>query len=493
MMNLNLIPMPASIRFMEGAFHCAGLPKIDGDSWVKAETAVFCGQLRTVFPREDPGVRITLKRMPRAEKREYYKLTILPEGITVEAADGAGAYHGLQTLRQLFMTLDAAGLPCAVIEDYPQFPWRGLMLDCSRNFFTVEFIKKLIDVLSLHHLSKFHWHLSDDQGWRLPVEKYPLLTEIGSKRRDSRLINDVYRGGFYTAAEIEGLIAWAAARHVEVVPEIDLPGHTSSVLAAYPGLGCTGGPYRVEERFGVFDDILCAGNGGLWDLAAAVFDTLASLFPSTYVHIGGDEVSFRHWAECPKCRAKMEEWGVQNVSGLQPRITAGLAAMLAERGKTPIGWDEVIDNEEESKKLPQDLVIMSWRGRAGGDRAVKMGRPVIMTPNSDGCYFDYKQKDSPEEPGQPYPKPFSLLYGFSPVSAGMTQEESARVLGGQGNLWTEYIYASKIAEYMIFPRLCALAEALWTPRENKNFEAFSRRLAVHNRRLESLDILYCRH
>ncbi|MDR3284424.1 MAG: beta-N-acetylhexosaminidase [Treponema sp.] len=492
-MNLNIIPQPASVQYRGGGFYCTGLPKITGDSCFEPERAVFREQMKPVFPQEDPAARITLKQAPdRGERQERYTLTIAPEGITVEAGDNAGMYHGLQVLRQLFMTRDdGGGIPCAVIEDYPRFPWRGLMLDCSRHFFTVEFIKKLIDALSLHHLNTFHWHLSDDQGWRLPVSTYPLLTEIGSKRLDTRR-RDAWYGGFYTTADITEIVAWAACRHVEVVPEIDLPGHTSSVLAAYPGLGCTGGPYRVEDRFGVFEDVLCAGNDGLWDLAAAVFDTLGALFPSQYVHIGGDEVKFTRWAECPKCQARMQEWGVREAAGLQARITEKLAGILAERGKIAIGWDEVIDRPEEAEKLPKELVVMSWRGRAGGNAAAKMGHPVIMTPNSDGCYFDYKLKDSPEEPGQPFPKPLSLLYALDPVSPGMSAGEAALVLGAQGNLWTEYIYASKIAEYMIFPRLCALAEVLWSPKANKNFADFTKRLTTHNRRLESLGILYSR-
>jgi hexosaminidase len=495
MMNLNIIPMPASVQYLDGSFYCKGLPKLSGDACFKSEMAVFRGQMSAVFSQEDSGARITLKQAPRKnEQYEQYTLTITPAGITIEAADGAGMYHGLQVIRQLFLLMDTEkGIPCAVIKDYPQFTWRGLMLDCSRNFFTVDFIKKLIDVISLHHINKFHWHLSDDQGWRLPVKKYPLLTEIGSKRLDARR-RDAYYGGFYTIREIKEIVAWAAARHVEVVPEIDLPGHTSAALASYPGLGCTGGPYRVEDRFGVFDDgVLCAGNDELWDFAAAVFDTLAPLFPSKYVHIGGDEVSFKRWSECPKCRERMKEWKVKEASGLQARITNRLVTMLGERGKIAIGWDEVIDNKEEAKKLPKELVVMSWRGREGGNNAVKMNHHVIMTPNSDGCYFDYKQKDSPEEPGQPFPKSFSQLYALDPVSPEMTPKEAALVLGAQGNLWTEYIYASKIAEYMLFPRLCALAEALWTPKANKNFEDFKKRLTEHNRRLESLDLLYCRY
>jgi hexosaminidase len=491
MNNLNIIPAPVSVRYTDGSFSCKGLPLINGDACFKLETAVFREQMKTVFSRKDSGVHITLKQL-LCKKKESYTLTIAPHSITIEAADGAGVYHGLQILRQLFMTMDSGGIPCAVIEDYPQFPWRGLMLDCSRTFFTVEFIEKLIDTVSMHHINKFHWHLTDDQGWRLPVRKYPLLTEIGSKRFDTRR-RDAYYGGFYQVNEIKEIVAWAAARHVEVVPEINLPGHTSAVLAAYPGLGCTGGPYCVEDRFGVFDDVLCAGNDGLWDLATAVFDVIVSLFPSKYVHIGGDEVSFKRWAECPKCRERMKEWNVKEVSGLQARITAKLATMLSECGKTAIAWDEVIDNEQEAKKLPDELVIMSWRGRAGGNSAVKMKHPVIMTPNSDGCYFDYRQKDSPEEPGQPFPKLFSQLYALNPTSPGMTEKEAAFVLGAQGNLWTEYVTSSKLAEYMIFPRVCALAEAVWTPPENKNFEDFTRRLSVHKRRLDDMDILYCRH
>jgi hexosaminidase len=483
--------MPASITYLNEKFYCKGLPKITGCVCFKPEIMVFRDQMKAVFHQEDPDTYITLKQVtPKAEKQESYTLMISPTGITIDAANSDGIYHGLQIVRQLLMIMDRdGGISCAVIKDYPRFSWRGLMLDCSRNFFTVEFIKKLIDTVSLYHINKFHWHLSDDQGWRLPVKKYPLLTEIGSKRFDTRR-RDAYYGGFYTVKEIKEIIAWAASRHVEVVPEIDLPGHTSAVLAAYPGLGCTGGPYRVEDRFGVFDDVLCAGNDSLWDLSAAVFDTLAAFFPSKYVHIGGDEVSFKRWTECPKCREKMKVWNVKEASGLQAWITARLVTMLAERGKIAIGWDEIIDNKEEAKKLPKELVIMSWRGRAGGDAAVRMGHSVIMTPNSDGCYFDYKQIDSPEEPGQPFPKSLYQLYALNPVSKGMTKKEAALVLGAQGNLWTEYIYASKIAEYMIFPRICTLAEVLWTPEANKNFENFKKRLTLNNNRLERLDILY---
>jgi hexosaminidase len=420
----------------------------------------------------------------------------------LNAATDAGIHHGLETLRQLFLSWYNAGnlaIPCGVIEDYPRFPWRGFMLDCSRYFYSVEFIKKLLDALSLHHINIFHWHLTDDQGWRLPVKEYPLLTEIGSKRRDRRRYNKFF-GGFYTEDDIRSVVSFAAERHIEVVPEVDLPGHASAILAAYPGLGCTGGPYQVEDRFGIFDDVLCAGNDGIFDLAEAVFDTLTGLFPSKYVHIGGDEVKFGNWEECPKCQARLKSLGLSAPDELQSWITSRLAAMLKERGKTAIGWDEVLENTDKFP-LPDDLVVMSWRGREGGDKAAGLGHRVIMTPNTEGCYLDYRQSDDPEEPGQTWAKGTANIersYGMDPLPAVPKDGEALMavspdlILGGQGNLWSELIYAGKIAEYMIFPRICALAEGLWTARENKDFEDFKRRLPVHQARLDKLGLLQYR-
>jgi hexosaminidase len=415
---------------------------------------------------------------------EYYRLSVGMEEITIKAAAGAGIYHGLQTLRQLFLSAAARGnryIPCVDIVDWPRFPWRGLMLDCSRYFYSVPFIKKLIDALSLHHISVFHWHLTDDQGWRLPIPAYPLLTEIGSRRFDNR--RGRYLGGFYTHDEIREVVTFAGDRHVEVVPEIDLPGHAGSILAAYPGLGCTGGPYRVEDRFGIFEDVLCAGNDGIFDLAAAVFDTLGELFPSTYVHIGGDEVRFNRWNECPKCRKRLHETGLNEARELQSWITVKLAGMLRERGKTAIGWDEVLEDSPRYR-LPENVAVMSWRGVQGGIEAVRRGRPVIMSPTSAGCYLDYKHHDDPEEPGQLGISRISQLYAFDPL-AGM--EEGSPVLGAQANLWSELVYAGKIAEYMIFPRVCALAEALWTG--NAGLDDFLERLAEHRKRLDALGLL----
>jgi hexosaminidase len=491
-----IIPQPVSVQYQTGNFQCSGLPLIAQSELFQNEARIFTAQLTKIWGEEAfsrDSARIHLIETEAQEKNsESYRLEILPDEIRLSAATGTGIYRGLQTLRQLFLSgyrEKALLIPCGIIEDSPRFCWRGFMLDCSRHFYSVDFIKGLLDALTLQHINIFHWHLTDDQGWRLPVEQYPLLIEIGSKRRDTR--DYKLKGGFYTKAEIRDIVSFAAERHIEVVPEVDLPGHTSSVLAAYPGLGCTGGPYRVEERYGIFEDVLCAGNDDIFPLAEAIFDTLAELFPSKYVHIGGDEVRFNNWAECPKCEHRLEELGLDSPEQLQSWITSRLAAMLRQRGKTAIGWDEVLDDTEQFP-LPEDIIVMSWRGEDGGNKATALGRRVIMAPMTNGCYLDYKHIDHPEEPGQLSVNTIAQGYNMDPITQKMDASAAALVLGGQGNLWSEIIYAGKIAEYMIFPRICAIAETLWSDKKAKNMEDFAKRLAVHQCRLDRLGILQYR-
>jgi hexosaminidase len=495
---LSIIPKPVSVKYKEGCFQSRGLPSITGDEVFKNEIETFMEQMGDYFNTTgknasfDREIKAVCRKGLKTENDEAYKLDISKERITIEAASPKGVYHGLQTFRQLVLSQFRDGtltLPCAEINDYPRFSWRGFMLDCSRYFYTVPFIKKLIDVISLHHLSRFHWHLTDDQGWRLPVAEYPLLTEIGSRRLNNRLQEQIYCGGFYTEEEIREVVDFAARRHIEIIPEVDLPGHASAILASYPGLGCTGGPYRVEDRFGIFEDVLCAGNDQIFDLAAKVFDALVKLFPSKWVHIGGDEVLFNRWKDCPKCQKRLADTGLKKTAELQSWITCRLVRLLAERGKTAIGWDEILDDSEKFK-LPKEAVVMSWRGEAGGIRASGLGHQAIMTPNTHGCYLDYKHIDTPEEPGQLYAGAVSVYksYSMEPAPQKIKSKNAPLILGGQCNLWSELIYAGKIAEYMIFPRLCAIAEAVWTPREDKDFKDFSRRLAIHQRRLDSMGI-----
>ncbi|MDR0503543.1 MAG: beta-N-acetylhexosaminidase [Treponema sp.] len=479
-MELSVIPKPASVKYTRGVFKSPGIPSIikkeggiDGDALSGCDAPAGC-----------------------AAPEEAYQLKITKKSITLQAPSPAGMFNGEQTIRQLVMSELKDGhlvLPCAEITDYPRFSWRGFMLDCSRYFYSVPFIKNLIDVLAMHHINRFHWHLTDDQGWRLPVKEFPLLADIGSKRHDSRIPARNVTGNFYTEDEIRDVVEFAASRHTEIIPEADLPGHASAILACYPGLGCTGGPYRVEDRFGIFEDVLCAGNDHIFDLAAAVFDALCGLFPSKWVHIGGDEVLFNRWKECPKCRKRQKELKLKKTGELQSWITFRLARMLADRGKTAIGWDEILEDSPKYR-LPKDTVIMSWRGNKSGIRAASgaggLAHDVIMSPNTEGCYLDYKHINVPEEPGQIYAGASSVYmsYSMDPAPASMGKEASARILGGQGNLWSEFIYAGKIAEYMIFPRICAIAETVWTPRKEKDFEDFSRRLIVHRERLDKLGV-----
>jgi hexosaminidase len=499
---LSIIPRPVSIEYREGFFQSKGLPAITGEDFPK-EIELVKEQLRkdteksggVSFDKAGSSL-ICRKKTVQAANDEAYCLIISKEKITIEAASAKGIYHGLQTFRQLALSdyPQQGGfftLPCALITDYPRFSWRGFMLDSARYFYSLPFIKRLIDVLSLHHISRFHWHLTDDQGWRLPVAAYPLLVEIGSRKQETRLPGLPYSGGFYSEEDIREIVAFALARHIEIIPEADLPGHASSILASYPGLGCTGGPYRVEDRFGILEEVLCAGNDLIFDLASCVFDVLVKLFPSPYVHIGGDEVRTTRWQACPKCKRRLEKLGLKKAEELQSWITCKLVQLLAERGKTAIGWDEVLDDSSKYA-LPKETVVMSWRGNKGGERAVNQGHRVIMAPNTNGCYLDYKHIDDPEEPGQLFIGASSVYssYTMEPVTREMTKEAASLVLGGQCDLWSELIYAGKIAEYMIFPRLCAISEAVWSAKETRDFEDFSRRLAVHQKRLDRLGVLH---
>jgi len=492
MSSIHIIPQPASISVTEGFLTCPkdSRPEFTGDSLFAAEITTANRQTTLACTTALPAVKIGCVFDPLVEGSEAYELDIGTDSVTLRASASAGMYHGMQSVRQIFLAAAAepgAGIPCAHIEDRPRFAWRGCMLDTSRHFYTVAFIKKLIDLASLHHLNVFHWHLTDDQGWRLPVDKYPGLTETGAWRDDRRSTWGSTVGGFYSKEDIREIVAFAAERQVQVVPEVDLPGHASAILAAYPGLGCTGGPYRVEDRFGIFEDVLCAGNDDIFTLFEAVFDSLAELFPSPYVHIGGDEVKFGRWEACPKCRARMQELSLDTTQQLQSWITVRLVEMLRARGRTAIGWDEVLEGTE-TFTLPQDLVVMSWRGREGGLEASAKGHRVIMTPMTDGCYLNFKPLDNGEEPGHLEVCTVRQSYGMESVPAEMSAAQEALVLGGQCNLWSEVIYASRIAEYMLFPRLCAVAESLWSPKEKRSLESFARRLPAHRALLDRLDV-----
>jgi hexosaminidase len=425
---------------------------------------------------------------------EGYVLEVLPEGVLIRAGDYAGAVHGAATLRQLALSGGPA-IPCCRIEDSPRFAWRGAMLDTARNYFGIGFIERFIDLMALHKLSRFHWHLTDDQAWRLELDSFPELARRGSQRLDRRLNLPQRRGGSYSRDEVKRVVAFAAERGIVVVPEIETPGHAVALLASFPELSCAGAApggkaFEPEDRYGIFDDVLCPGNEEVFAFLEKVFDEVAELFPGPWVHAGGDEVPKGRWLSCPRCRARMKAEGLRDEGGaLDPeRLEAWfmnrVAAILAKRGKRMIGWDEILEGEN----LRKDAIVMSWRGAFGGIKAANEGRDAIMCPSTKACYLDHRHRDDPEEPGRLGVCTVKESYAFDPLPPGIEAGAAGRILGGQANIWTEIMYFGRQVEYMAFPRLCAIAEALWSPKEKRDFDDFSRRLEIHGGRLDRLGV-----
>ncbi len=460
-------------------------------NWLANAAALSPGQERSgASSQATPG--ITLIMDPSIRTPEAYELVIRTDGIRLRSGDGAGILRGGSVLYQLALS-EGSGLPCLEISDAPRFPWRGFMLDTARSFYRVEFLERLLDLAALHRLNVFHWHLSDDQAWRLDVPGMPELAGSGSRRRDRRYNAVRYREGCYGEADVRRVVAYAAARHIEVVPEIDVPGHGTALLASHPELWChadhSDRHFEPEDRFGVFDGILCAGDDRSFGLLDRVFEYMSRVFPSAYVHAGGDEVPKAAWLSCDRCRARMVREGLRDSGGaLDPdrlqawfmdRIAGGLAAL----GKRMAGWDEMVDGG-----CTRDSLVFAWRSPGHGFRAAARGYEVVMCPQTKACYLDHRHLDEFEEPGQPGVCTVRDAYSFDPAPADLPGESRARIRGGQANLWGELVYFGRQAEYMLFPRLAAIAEALWTPRELVDFADFSARLAVHGRRLDALGV-----
>jgi hexosaminidase len=438
---------------------------------------------------------------------EGYRLSVTPTGITIRAFRAAGAFYAVQTLRQLlppeiFRAAPVVGvawtMPSVEIEDVPRFAWRGAHLDVSRSFMPKEFVKKYIDLLALHKLNRFHWHLTDDQGWRIEIKKYPRLTAVGAWRRNSLVgvqhayadtnqwvYDNVPHGGFYTQDDIREVVAYAQARFITVVPEIEMPGHAQAAIAAYPELGNTGAQLEVLRRWGVNPNIFNPEDATIRFLQDVLTEVL-TLFPGRYIHIGGDEAVKDQWQASLRAQARIRELGLKDEHELQSWFIRQMDAFLTARGRSLVGWDEILEGG-----LAPNATVMSWRGMEGGIAAAQAGHDVVMTPTSH-TYFDYYQsQDAASEPmaigGF---LPLDTVYAFEPVPAALTPEQAAHILGTQGQIWTEYQRNPKNVEYMVFPRLLALAEVAWTPRERKDFADFRTRLGTHLARLSILDVNY---
>ena len=446
----NLIPVPAEVNINNGEYHFEGEPKVK-------------------------YVALPEGRMPA----ESYRLKVDKKGVTITSSDPAGAFYAQQTLNQLIS--DAEGqksIPYCEIYDYPRFPYRGVHFDVSRHFRSVDFLKKQIDAMAMYKMNRMHIHLTDAAGWRLQIDAYPRLASFAAWRpqhqwKDWWAGNRHYAeegdpgayGGYYTKDDMRELIQYAHNHHIEVIPEIELPGHSEEVLAAYPELSCTGKPYTQGE--------FCVGNEETFKFLETVLDEVIDLFPSEYIHIGGDEANKEHWKKCPKCQARMAEEGLQSVDELQSYMIKRIARYVESKGRKVIGWDEILDGG-----LAEGAAVMSWRGTEGGIKAMEMGHDVIMTPGRY-CYLDHAQDAPFKEPESigGY-LPLDSVYVYEPIEPSMPQDKVGYLKGVQANLWTEYEVTDEHAEYMYWPRTIAIAETGWSQPEKKDLADFRRRVLL---------------
>ncbi|MFO8001161.1 MAG: family 20 glycosylhydrolase [Marinilabilia sp.] len=513
--SLSIIPRPQEIKSTGGQFTLNGETRIilSEDNEENRSVATFLADLiapSTGFQPEiteeseaDQNV-IALRIDEKMDGKEgHYRMTVSSEAVEIIAPDAVGLFYGVQSLRQLLPPeIESENLqsniewkvPGVKITDEPAFEYRGLHLDVGRHFFPVSFIKKYIDLLAMHKMNKFHWHLTEDQGWRLEIKQYPKLQEIASQRKETLIghggetpfeYDGEPYGGYYTQEEAREIVEYAAERHITVIPEIEMPGHARAALAAYPELGCTGGPYEVATRWGVFEDVYCAGNEQTFEFLENVLLEVMDIFPSEYIHIGGDESPKSRWEECPKCQARIAEEGLEDEHELQSYFITRMEKFLNKHDRNLIGWDEILEGG-----LAPEATVMSWRGTEGGIEAAKMGHDVIMTPNSH-LYLDHYQNDPEEEPlaigGY---LTLEKVYSYNPVPEALSDEEARHILGAQGNVWTEYMKTSDHVEYMAYPRASALSEVVWTNADKKDFKDFLRRMEKHYQRLDQLNVNY---
>jgi hexosaminidase len=423
---------------------------------------------------------------------ESYRLLVSPRGVELRGEGSPGVFYGLQTLEQLVVGPNPWTIPAVEIEDTPRFPYRGMHLDVGRHFFPVPFIKRYLDLLASYRMNVFHWHLTEDQGWRLEIEAYPKLTEVGSCRAETILEKnfDPFIGdgiphcGFYTQDEVREIVVYAVQRFITVIPEIELPGHSVAALAAYPELACTPGPFEVATRWGVTQDIYCPKEETFAFLEGVLAETMM-LFPSPYIHIGADEAPKARWEESELAQEVMRREGLADEEELQSYFIRRIETYLNANGRRLIGWDEILEGG-----LAPDATVMSWRGMDGGIEAARQGHDVIMTPTSH-LYFDYYQGDTLQEPlaigGL---TTLERVYSFEPVPDSLTATEANHVLGAQGNVWTEYMKTADYVEYMVLPRMLALSEVVWSPPGRRGWDNFSRRLPYHLARLENQGFNY---
>ncbi|NDV60059.1 family 20 glycosylhydrolase [Bacteroides sp. 519] len=497
--NYQVIPLPQEITYTNGgSFFIRNSTQISfptGNSELQSNAEFLARYIREITGKQLKVIPLSDSQIDNAiiltveddiENPEGYRLTVNSKEVKISGKTPTGVFYGIQTLRKslpIEKDTDIELLPVE-INDYPRFKHRGMHLDVGRHFFSTEFIKTYLDMLALHNMNNFHWHLTEDQGWRIEIKKYPRLTEIGATRKETVIGRNSgeYDGkpyaGFYTQEEIKDIVAYAAERYINVIPEIDFPGHTLAALTAYPEFGCTGGPYEVATSWGVFKDVICIGNENAMTFLEDVLDEVLELFPSKIIHIGGDEAPRDRWKECPQCKARIKAEGLMADAEhtaedrLQSYCMARMEKFLNNRGRSIIGWDEILEGD-----VAPNATVMSWRGMEGGIKASQLGHDVIMTP-ANYVYFDYQQTaDLTNEPtGIGGFVDVEKVYSLEPMPSDLTNEEKNRIIGVQANLWTEYVSTPEHAEYMVLPRMAALCEVQWLVPEKKDYRDFAQRL-----------------
>ena len=498
--SLPLIPYPRVITIEKSEF------VLNKNTIIQADSNMFEAQFLQQAIKQQTGLELRI--LPFTKKlnkislswlvnyrviKGTYKINISNKDIVIWAETGEGFFYGVQTLLQLIPSEKSSKIkiPCILIDDEPKYAWRGMHLDCARHFFTVSFVKKYIDYLAMYKFNTFHWHLTDDQGWRIEIKKYPKLTEVGAWRNGSMVghyseqkFDDKRYGGFYTQEEIKEVVAYAAQRHITIVPEIEMPGHAVAALASYPEYSCTSGPFEVGKIWGVLDDVFCPKEETFTFLENILTEVMA-LFPSEYIHIGGDESPKTRWKNCPHCQALIKKEGLKDEHELQSYFIQRIEKFVNSKGRKIIGWDEILEGG-----LAPNAAVMSWRGTEGGIAAAKQKHFVVMTPGSH-CYFDYYQGEPKNEPlaigGY---IPVEKVYSFNPTPKELNPEEAKYILGAQANVWTEYMEDAAKVEYMIFPRIMALSEVLWGTSNSEKYVNFQKRMIQQFATLDKKGINY---
>ncbi|KAA9355050.1 glycoside hydrolase family 20 protein [Larkinella humicola] len=523
--DFQIIPKPAKMESREGRFMFSNettirFPPGNADLKTMAENFIRQFQAATGFSlrtENRSGATPTgtfLAFVPVSYANlgdEGYRLDVTTTTITIEASKPAGFFYAIQSLYQLlppeiFRSTPADSsvnwsIPACRIEDKPRYRYRGLHLDVARHFFPVSFIKKYIDLLALYKFNTFHWHLTDDQGWRIEIKKYPKLTQVGSRRKET-LIGHYYEsdpqqfdgqpyGGFYTQDEVREVVRYAKSKYVTIIPEIEMPGHALAILAAYPEFGCSGGPYETATKWGIFTDVLCPYDRTFTFLQDVLMEVM-TLFPGPYIHIGGDECPKTSWKKSPFCQNLMKRLKLKNENQLQSYFISRIDKWVTSKGWKTIGWDEILEGNSPAIRVSPGATVMSWRGIDGGLKAARQNHDVIMTPG-DFLYLDHYQADRSQEPlafGRF--TPLEKTYSYDPTPADLPATAQKHLIGAQANVWTEYLKTADQVEYMVWPRAAAVAEVVWTPLDQKNWPDFTRRLPVLFKRLEALGVSYSR-